>query len=88
MIQGFSSTLRGMINTEELEKVRAALEDPEGVTKYKFCRSDGKNRANKLSLWNHPGRDVTGVLARTDKIAGTAEQVGVFFSFRIQFYCT
>ena len=26
-------------------------------------------------LWNHPGNDITGLIARAEKVAGTAEQV-------------
>ena len=37
--------------------------------------ADGEGRASRLVLWSHPGNDVTGLIARADKVAGTAEQV-------------
>ncbi|XP_071525074.1 L-proline trans-4-hydroxylase-like [Panulirus ornatus] len=67
--------IRQMLNREEVEKVRAALENPKGVKRFAYSLSDGKNRTNNLVLWNHPGEDVTGVLARTEKVAGTVEKL-------------
>ncbi|KAK4325735.1 hypothetical protein Pmani_003678 [Petrolisthes manimaculis] len=67
--------VRKMFSTKEVQKVKAALEDPEGVTRHSYGRTDGKDRFNKMVLWNHPGRDITGMLARTQRIAGTAEQM-------------
>jgi hypothetical protein len=28
-----------------------------------------------MIMWNHPGEDVTGMVARSEKVAGTCEQV-------------
>ncbi|KAK3874513.1 hypothetical protein Pcinc_020533 [Petrolisthes cinctipes] len=67
--------VRNMLRPEEVNKVKAALEAPDGVLQHTYRRSDGKERDNGFVLWNHPGRDVTGVLARTQRIAGTAEQL-------------
>ena len=36
---------------------------------------DGEGRESKLCLWNHPGTDVTGMLARCEKVAGTCAEV-------------
>ncbi|XP_045104653.1 ectoine dioxygenase-like isoform X1 [Portunus trituberculatus] len=67
--------VRNMFNNGEVAKVRAALEDPNGVQQFSFSRSDGKSRDLRFVLWNHPGRDVTGVMARTQRVAGTAEEL-------------
>ncbi|XP_050727996.1 L-proline trans-4-hydroxylase-like [Eriocheir sinensis] len=67
--------VRNMFNQEEVAKVRTALENPNGVQRYALKRADGSDRANRLVLWNHPGRDVTGVMARTERVVGTAEQM-------------
>lgn len=67
--------VRNMFSKEEVAKVRSALEDPNGIQKFAFSRSDGKSRNLRFVLWNHPGRDVTGVMARTHRVAGTAEEL-------------
>ena len=36
-------------------------------------RADGDGRAAKMSLWNNPGNDTTGTVARMRKVADTAE---------------
>ena len=34
-----------------------------------------EGRASRLSLWSHPGNDVTGMVARSQKVAGTCQEV-------------
>ena len=36
---------------------------------------DGEGRAQRMLLWNHPGDDVTGQVARSEKVIGTCEEV-------------
>lgn len=36
---------------------------------------DGLNHKTKRVIWNEPGNDITGIVARSQKIAGTAEKV-------------
>jgi len=36
---------------------------------------DGEGRASRLVIWSHPGNDVTGMLARSEKVAGICEKV-------------
>ncbi|XP_042208028.1 LOW QUALITY PROTEIN: L-proline trans-4-hydroxylase-like [Homarus americanus] len=67
--------VRQMLNRKEIEKVKAALENPDGVQRFAYTREDGKKRTNKIVLWNHPGHDITGVLAKTQRVAGTMEQL-------------
>jgi len=37
--------------------------------------ADGEGRASRLVIWSHPGNDVTGMLARSQKVAGICEKV-------------
>lgn len=66
--------IRGVLSPEEVKHVQSAVNNPEGVIKHHMGRSDGKV-VSKLSLWEHPGDDVTGILTRINKVAGTAEQL-------------
>ena len=34
-----------------------------------------EGRASRLSIWSHPGNDVTGMIARSQKVAGTCQEV-------------
>ena len=69
------SSLRSLLSREELNKLQGALENDDGVVKHNFHRDDGHGRQSRLCLWNHPGNDVTGMLARCEKVAGTMEKV-------------
>ena len=40
---------------------------------------DGEGRESRLVIWSHPGSDVTGMVARCEKVAGTMEQVSHLF---------
>ena len=50
------------------------IKDP-NVEKYSWDRSDGKGLDIRLSVWNQPGNDVTGMVARSEKIVNTVEKV-------------
>lgn len=36
----------------------------------------GAGRRTRLALWDDPADDITGVIARSEKVAGTFEKVG------------
>ena len=40
------------------------------------CQS-GEGRRIRLALWDDPADDITGVIARSEKVAGTFEKVPV-----------
>ena len=42
---------------------------------HSYGRDDGEGGTVKVCLWNQPGDDVTGIIARSEKMAGTFEQV-------------
>lgn len=66
--------VRGFLSNEELAKVKSAVEH-ERFMQYAFGLSDGDGKESRLVMWRHPGNDVTGMLARSEKIAGTCEKV-------------
>ena len=47
----------------------------DGVCKVIHTRDDGRGGNIRVALWNQPGNDVTGMVARSQKIAGTFEKV-------------
>ena len=42
---------------------------------HSYGRDDGEGGTVKVCLWNQPGDDITGIIARSEKMAGTFEQV-------------
>jgi hypothetical protein len=42
-----------------------------------------KTKKTQRIIWSHPGNDVTGMVARSEKVAGTCEQVHVVYITKI-----
>lgn len=64
-----------MLSSEELSQVKRGLEDNGPLLQQSLAVADGSGRQSRLCLWNHPGSDVTGMVGRAEKVAGTMEQV-------------
>ena len=56
--------VRGLLSNPETSKLRNFIETNEDIAKHSFGRDDGTGRIAKLCIWNYPGNDVTGVVAR------------------------
>lgn len=67
--------LRNALLTAEIEKVRLAVESSDGIQSKAYSRDDGKGRRSHVVLWNHPGDDITGILARMERVAGTMQEL-------------
>lgn len=67
--------IKGFLDKEELENVRKTVEDTDLFTSKVYGISDGEGGKSRLTLWSHPGNDPTGMLARCEKMAGTAEKL-------------
>ena len=66
---------RSLLSSDELSKLKVALDRDDGIMQHAFDRNDGHGRISRQSLWNHPGNDITGMVGRCDKVAGTVEKV-------------
>ena len=66
---------RGLFSDEEIARVLAAAERDQELAQHAFDRADGEGGRVRLSLWNHPGDDVYGVLSRTARVVERAEQL-------------
>ncbi|XP_013391482.1 uncharacterized protein LOC106159669 [Lingula anatina] len=67
--------IRKLLDSEEVTKLRNALENDQGLKENNYARDDGEGRRTKVTLWNHPGNDVTGIISRSEKVAGTMEEL-------------
>ncbi|XP_005090958.1 L-proline trans-4-hydroxylase [Aplysia californica] len=78
MIQSYNDVgyflVRGFLSNPELDKLKTAVEHDRFFEKG-FGLADGTGKESRLVMWRHPGNDVTGMFARSEKIAGTCEQV-------------
>ena len=62
---------KGMFDAEEIGLLgRAAREDRE-LDRHSFGRADGEGGTVRLSLWNHPGDTIYGMVARCESIVGS-----------------
>lgn len=66
--------VRGLLSDSELQKVHRTVENPE-LVKHQYGRPDKKGKEPKLVLWQHPGNDVTGMVARSRKVAETCQEL-------------
>lgn len=67
--------VRNFLNNLELEQLWKGLTADSTLMKRAWDLSDGEGRASRLVLWGHPGNDVTGMMARSEKVAGTCEKL-------------
>ncbi|KAK7112252.1 L-proline trans-4-hydroxylase-like [Littorina saxatilis] len=67
--------VKNLLNNDELKKIRGVLDDSDVIKKYYYDMDDGAERKSRMCLWNQPGNDVTGMVARSEKVAGTCEKL-------------
>ncbi len=67
--------IENLFDAEELElMIRVARED-RALHEHAYSRKDAQGRASRLSLWNHPGDDLFGMVSRSRRIVDAMEQV-------------
>ncbi len=67
--------IEGLFDEEEVElMLRVATED-RLLHEHAFEREDTQGRQSRLSLWNHPGDDLFGVVSRSRRIVDAMEQL-------------
>ena len=53
-----------------LLRVLTSSSPPFHFSNHQVADGSKEGRASRLSLWSHPGSDVTGMVARSQKVAG------------------
>src|SRR3954464_13749553 len=64
---------RGMFTRQEIDLLRRAAKEDRELDQHSYGRGDGEGGVVRLSLWNHPGDTIYGMLARCESIVNTAE---------------
>ncbi|XP_078606135.1 L-proline trans-4-hydroxylase-like [Branchiostoma floridae x Branchiostoma japonicum] len=68
--------IRHLLDDEELENLKVTIENPDGGLRERaFHQDDGGGLKVTMIHWKHPGTDVSGIIARSRKVAGTFEKL-------------
>ncbi|XP_060067968.1 L-proline trans-4-hydroxylase-like [Ylistrum balloti] len=67
--------IRGMFDDKEMANLRKVFEESDLIAKHGLKVGDGAGKQTKIVVWTHPGNDVSGVMARCDKIVNTCEDL-------------
>lgn len=67
--------LKGLFDTEEIEMLRSTAHSDRELDKHSFSRADGEGGKVRLSLWNHPGDNLYGMFARSNRMVNRAEEL-------------
>lgn len=65
----------GLLSNEEVNKLKSALEHKDGVMSHMYHTQDAEQRKLTTAHWAQAGSDVTGVVARSEKIVQAMETV-------------
>lgn len=67
--------IKSLFDKEEIDLLKkTAVEDRE-LDKHSFGRADGEGGTVRLSLWNHPGNNIYGMIARSHRIVDKVEKL-------------
>jgi hypothetical protein len=67
--------LPSFYKSAEVAKLYAFATEDKAIGKHSYGLKDGKGRESKLALWFNPGNDPFGLLARSERMAGLADQL-------------
>ena len=67
--------VENLLDAEETGMLRAAARADRLMQQSAMDVADTKGRKTNLSLWNHPGDDIYGMVARSQRIVGALEQI-------------
>jgi len=67
--------VKGMFNAEETTLLLESAKQDQILQEKAYAVKDGDGKSSKLSLWNHPGEDVWGMVSRSNRIAGSMEKL-------------
>ena len=67
--------VRGLLSPAECARLEEAVSCDGGIEAHAYGRDDGMGRRTRMALWNHPGNDVTGMIARVPRVRATMEML-------------
>lgn len=66
---------RGLFSPDEIALVDEAIRTDPAIAANTYARMDSKGASTELALWNHPGDDVFGAIARCTRIVDSMEKL-------------
>lgn len=66
---------RGLFDDEEIQLLRDQAKADRALDEHAMESRDGEGGAVRLSVWNHPGDDIYGMVARSARVVRRAEQL-------------
>lgn len=66
---------RGLFSAEEISLLGAAARGDHALDQAAVARDDGAGNKVRLSLWNHPGDGIYGMVARCRRVVDSVEQL-------------
>lgn len=67
--------IKGLLNLQEVDVLREKAKSDREMDKHSFQRDDGTGAKVRLSLWNHPGEGIYGMISRSHKVVDSVEQL-------------
>ena len=67
--------IEGLFDTEETALLQEACRVDAVMQNHAMAIRDAEGRRTNLSLWNHPGDDIYGTIARSERIVDATEQL-------------
>jgi ectoine hydroxylase-related dioxygenase (phytanoyl-CoA dioxygenase family) len=67
--------LKGLLTGQEVDALRERAKSDREMDNHAFQRDDGTGAKVRLSLWNHPGDGIYGMIARSHKVVDSVEQL-------------
>ncbi|KAL5011655.1 hypothetical protein ScPMuIL_010206 [Solemya velum] len=67
--------VRGLLPQDELQKLKSVVEGAEDFRKHSYTVDDGDGRQSRMVVFSYPGNDVTGMVSRSEKVAGMCEKI-------------
>ncbi len=64
-----------LLDAEETELLIATAKQDRAIQEHAYASKDAEGRPSKLALWNHPGDDVFGTVARSRRVVDTMEEL-------------
>jgi Phytanoyl-CoA dioxygenase (PhyH) len=67
--------VNGLLDPQETQMVLAAARADHAMIDHAFSVDDTAGRKTRISLWNHPGDDIYGMVSRCHKVVDSCEQL-------------
>ena len=64
-----------LLDAEETELLIATAKQDRAIQEHAYSSKDTAGRPSKLALWNHPGDDIFGMVARSPRVVDTMEEL-------------